>query len=270
MCKKFFLAAMLPMCMALSIVFSACQSNVETPAPYEMRVDDVTKSSASVLVRPADTTVQYMVLVMTDATFQFLEMGLLKNHFVFPYEDWQDYVHKQMSRGGNRYLVENHLTGIFKGQQTIRISNMNPNTKYAVVLFPSTPDGQIDDNYVKMGFCTLSTEVAESKETFTFNFTGKAIEIEGSNDDPYFSFSLNAGTDSVLQNDYTQESLCRIAKMVYDVYADEGMEKRIICQGKIIKSMNAYVEGDYSYLAVPFCDAKPNGTCAYTRYHYAK
>lgn len=270
MCKKFFLAAMLPMCMALSIVFSACQSKVEQPADFQMQVDDITKSSASVLVQPLDSAAQYLVFVMTDATFQALEMGLLKNHIVFPYEDWQDYVHKQMSRGANRYLVENHPSGIFRGQQTIRINNMNPNTKYAVVLCPSTPDGQINDYYIKMGFYTLSTQVAESKETFTFDYTGKNIKIEGSNDDPYFSFALNTGTDSILQNDYTQESLCRISKMVYDLYADEGLEKAVIRQGKITKSLSEYAEGNYTYIAVPFLDAQPNGTCAYYRYHYTK
>lgn len=280
--KKFFLAALLSIFTAMSFSFYSCKSSTpveeeitgtnattETggtsqPVPFDVKITDVATTSVSILVSPLDTAAEYIAFILTNSSYQCIQKGIMKTHMVFPYEDMLDYAYSTLEHG-NIYLTQLFHTG----SQKIETDKLKPGTEYIFAMYKANQkERKILEEISVTPFKTTSAPVKEAATEFTLTYEDQEVRITPSDDHPYFCCSLSKSVDKYLDNDYSQESLSRIAKIVYDLYIDAGYETGLICHGNQSKPFSYYDEGDYSYLAVPFSESQPCGKCTYISFHH--
>lgn len=247
----------------------------ETSVNYAITVSNVTATSASVMVTPADSSTYFWDLMDVN-TYDSLANGLYAKYGyndVFSYcKDYLDYMIELYAAYG--YSLT-YADLIYSGVDAYNYEDLDPETEYVVFAFQMGTDGVGVAPIDTVHFTTA--EVAASTNVITLSANAGVVSIATTNNDPYFFWMESLEEYQSYQLDFSEASLVdEIDGWIYSMKYYGIDPLYAVLSGNDTYSLeefyaNWYDEvpeaGDYVALAAPY-DGVVNGTPAYVQFHY--
>lgn len=228
----------------LALAFTACKPGPkpEKEVTFQIEVNDITASEASVKVTPSDANVPYYFDVVS---VEYYESFASDQALVVDYVAYFNSVIKEYAQYGYALTIDSFLS---VGPDDYDFSGMSPETNYYVIAFVlDSTKTALKGNLTKVPFTTL--EVQQVNLLFEPAMGDTAVLFIPSNDEiTYFSTYIDA--DTLAATGYTAEQYFDAFATYVKGYYGEYFEYFFVLQGTSMVPFSELEAGhSYKFLA---------------------